>query len=52
MVGVRPEHSIDPTSVEPKVVEPLLQHEHVVASGHMGGRVGQDPVAQLPAGFL
>ena len=44
------EHAVDPVGGEPEGQEALLQLGHVVALQQMAGGVGEQAVAQLPAG--
>ena len=51
-LGVRAEVAVDPADLEAEVEQPALQGVDVVAGHQAAGQVGEDPVAELPAGLV
>ena len=51
-LGLRTEVAVDPADLEAEVEQPALQGVDVVAGHQVAGQVGQDPVAEPPAGLV
>ncbi len=51
-LGLRAEVAVDPADLEAEVEQPALQGVDVVAGHQPPGQVGQDAVAELPAGLV
>ena len=51
-LGLRAEVAVDAADPEPEVEQPPLQGVDVVAGHQVAGEVGQDPVAEPPAGLV
>ena len=52
LLGLDTEQAVDAAAVEAHVEQPLLQRADVVAGHQPRGHVGQDPVAEAPAGLV
>jgi hypothetical protein len=50
VLGVRPEHAVNPVGGEAERQETLLQLGDVITLEHVAGDVRKHPVAQLPVG--